>query len=116
MTKSQWEIWDYPFYFGTHPVVLISRTARCATKKLVNVLKCGSSRATSPPKPLDVILDEEDGLDWKTVCDCELIYLIDASKLTARRGTVTVERRREIVEKLVAANDWIKVHGRQYKV
>jgi hypothetical protein len=46
-------------------------------------------------------LDEADGLDWETLCKCDLVYAAPKGQLTKRRGAVTQERRRAIAERLI---------------
>lgn len=42
------------------------------------------------------LLDEADGLAWKTLCRCDLLYTI----LKFRLGDVSAERRRDIAKKI----------------
>ncbi len=54
-----------------------------------------------------MLLDEADGLDWETLCKCDLFHLVLKSKLTDQRGQVTPERRRTIIRMINRCNDWI---------
>jgi hypothetical protein len=97
-----WDIWTGDI-FGPHPVVLISCQARIDAKPEVMVLKCttmqpGTGRAA---KENETLLDEADGMDWKTVCRCDLLFAVPKGALTNRRGSVTFERRREIARKII---------------
>ena len=94
--KDQFEVWRFNFPDkGEHPVVLISHPDFCA-RAVVNVLYCTSQRQSRPPKPFEVMLDAEDGLDRETFCDCSLYYAVPAAALFGKRGRVTLERRRAI--------------------
>lgn len=74
---KQWEIFTFDFDpEGAHPVVVISSNARVRLKDRVNVLICSSQRANRPPKATEVVLDTADGLDWPTLCKCDLSYLV----------------------------------------
>ena len=72
-----------------------------ANRPQVNVLLCSSQPAKRPAGPAEVILDNADGLDWATLCKCDLIYSVDKVQLSNHRGEVTLERRREIARRVV---------------
>lgn len=55
------------------------------------------------PKPTEAVLDESDGLDWKTMVRCDRIHLLPKDKFQEKKGTVTEERRHRIARKLVEA-------------
>jgi hypothetical protein len=61
-----------------HPAVLISNDETCQNADIeeVNALICASARVNRPPKPTEEILDEADGLDWKTMVRCDRIDLL----------------------------------------
>jgi hypothetical protein len=44
------------------------------------------------------MLDEADGLDWETLCECDVVYAAPKTELVKRRGSVTAERRRAIAK------------------
>ncbi len=99
--KTQFEVWRYNFPTkGEHPVILISHPDRCARSDVVNVLYCTSQRQSRPPKPFEVLLDEADGMDWETFCDCSLMYAVPAAGLFNKRGQVGPVRRNSIRDKL----------------
>ncbi len=99
--KTQFEVWDCVFpKKGLHPVVLVSHPDRCARAQVLNVLFCTSQRQSRKPYPFEVMLDMEDGLSWETFCDCSILWSIDVPLLTAKRGNVTLARRRAIREKV----------------
>ena len=56
-----------------------------------------------------MILDEADGLDWPTLCKCDLLYDVDKSELSQPRGSVTPLRRRKLIEKVIACFGWTAV-------
>ena len=51
----------------------------------------------------EIILDEADGLDWETLCKCDVVYAAPKTALTKRRGSVGTERRRAIAERVISA-------------
>jgi len=99
--------WDiYLFAFdrgGPHPAVVISGEERCFNPDIetVNALLCTSAKLNRGPKPTEIILDESDGLDWKTAVRCDVIYLLEKSSLGELRGTVTQLRRKIVARKIV---------------
>jgi hypothetical protein len=99
-----WDIytWSFPDA-GAHPAVILGTEERIRTKPKVNVLLCSSHRATRRPELHEVILDQADGLDWATLCKCDLLYAVPAVQLSARRGTVTPARRAQIAERVIRA-------------
>ena len=100
--KDQFEVWRYRFpeKGGEHPVVLISHPDICARSKVVNVLFCTSQRQGRRPHPFEVMLNGADGMDWETFCDCTCMFAVASAELFGKRGRVTLERRRQIREKL----------------
>jgi mRNA-degrading endonuclease toxin of MazEF toxin-antitoxin module len=97
-----WEIYGADI-FGEHPCVLVSAQKRIDRKAYVVVLKCTTLRGGSvfTPNELETVLDEADGLDWKTRVQCDLMFTVEKSSLTRRRGEVSFERRREIARKMI---------------
>lgn len=86
-----------------HPAVVISNDETCTNPDVheVNVLICTSARATRSAKVTEILLDEADGLDWKTLVRCDKIYLLTKSAFSERKGCVTKERRHLIGRKIV---------------
>ena len=103
-----WEIWtwNFPENIGRHPAVIVSSAARAGRKPLVEILRCTSQKAGRSAQPGEVLLDRADGLDWETLCRCDLLWLVEKAKLTGKRGSVTRIRRRQIVDKINAALGW----------
>lgn len=98
-----WEIysWQAPGWPEPHPAVIISEENRVALKPQINILLCSTKETKRAAGPTEVILDSADGLDWATLCKCDLIYSVEKSQLSNRRGEVALERRREIARKVI---------------
>ena len=62
---------------------------------------CASAAVNREPKLAEVVLDEIDGLDWKTVVRCDKIHLLPKVQFDDRKGNVTEERRHLIARKIV---------------
>ena len=102
-----WDIYTYDFHeAGPHPAVIVSHPDRVAHAPWVNVLICTTQRANRPPKEHEVLLNGADGLDWETLCRCDLLWLVEKEKLSGKRGSVTRVRRRQIIDKINAAMGW----------
>lgn len=97
-----WEIYTADI-FGEHPCVLISCQPRIDAKPEVVVLGCRTMRPANErePRANEVLLDEADGLDLKTLCRCDLLFTVEKIKLGRRRGIVTLSRRKEISRKVI---------------
>jgi mRNA-degrading endonuclease toxin of MazEF toxin-antitoxin module len=104
-----WDIYSYtpPGWPAPHPAVIVSHPDRVANKPDVTILMCSSRGATRPPKSFEVVLDTSDGLEWPTLCKCDLLYAVQKSDLGQYRGTVTLERKRRIVETINRSNGWV---------
>ena len=101
---KQWDIFLFPFdKERRHPAVIISNDETCQNPDLeeVNALLCTSARLNRGPKPTEEVLDQSDGLDWKTMVRCDRIHLLPKDKFQEQKGTVTQERRHRIARKLV---------------
>ncbi|MBI2926205.1 MAG: hypothetical protein HYY24_10935 [Verrucomicrobia bacterium] len=79
---------------------------RAERKQVVEVLLCSTQRGGTVAGLHEVVLDTEDGLDWKTFCRCDLIYSVPRDDLRDRRGLATLERRRDIVRKIIWSHGW----------
>ena len=101
-------MWQPPGWPEPHPSVVISHSDRAARKPVVEVVLCATRRADRKATPAEIVLDEADGLDWKTVCHCDLIYAVPRAELEkkARKGQVTPERQRHLIRTLLAAHGW----------
>jgi len=99
-----WDIYTFEFPgVEAHPAVILGTEARLANKPKVNVLFCSSRRASRDAEAMEIILDDADGLDWKTLCKCDLGFAAPKEQLTRKRGSVTIERRRQIAERVIRA-------------
>jgi hypothetical protein len=49
----------------------------------------------------EVVLDQADGLNWETLCKCDVIYAAPKTELVKQRGSVTADRRRAIAERVI---------------
>ena len=101
---KQWDIIMFPFSKEKrHPAVIISNGETCENDDLeeVNALLCTSAEVNRPPKPTEEVLDEADGLDWKTMVRCDRIHLLPKAQFAERKGRVTEERRHLIARKIV---------------
>ncbi len=103
---NAWEIWTFDPGFGDHPAVIVSAQDRAARKPLVEIILCSTERASGVPNAGEVALDAADGLNWETLCRCNLIHSVDRDLLHTRRGLVTTERKREIVRVIVGCHGW----------
>jgi hypothetical protein len=104
-----WDIlsWQPPGWPETHPAVIVSHPDRVTNKPEVNILMCSSKEAARPAKAHEVILDRSDGLNWPTLCRCDLFFLVNKADLRNQRGTVSPERRRAIIATMNRANGWV---------
>jgi len=104
-----WDIFSYtpPGFPGPHPAVIISHPDRVARKPVVSILACSSHRAGRPADTNEVILDKADGLDWPTLCFCDIFYSVPKADLRDQRGHVTEERRLEIIRTINRSNGWV---------
>ena len=101
---KQWDIWSFPFTEGAHPVVIVSPDEICANADFreVNVLFCATHRPINrAPKGFEVILDETDGLNWRTAVRCHKLLFVPKAILTNHLGSVSLLRRREVARKIV---------------
>lgn len=101
---NQWDIYFFPFSKERrHPAVILSNDETCHNPDIeeVNALICTSARANREPKATEEVLDESDGLDWKTMVRCDRIYLLPKRNLQEQKGTVTTQRRRQVARKII---------------
>ena len=100
---NSWDIFDYDWPWGKHPAVIVSNRLRVHLKQQVVVLSC----RTLPPaqrreaKANETILNSEDGMNWPTLCRCDLLWTVEKSALKNQRGMVCEERRRDIARKII---------------
>jgi mRNA-degrading endonuclease toxin of MazEF toxin-antitoxin module len=101
-----WEIWTYDPGYGDHPAVIISHPDRVANKPNIEFLLCSSQQANRGPMPTEVLLDQADGLNWETLCKCDLVRSDEKTKLHTQRGRVSPERRIQIVRNIIRSHGW----------
>jgi mRNA-degrading endonuclease toxin of MazEF toxin-antitoxin module len=88
-----------------HPAIIISNDETCQNLDIeeVNALLCTSAKVNRGPKPTEEVLDEADGLDWKTMVRCDRVHLLPKAQFDDRKGNVTEERRYFIARKIIEA-------------
>lgn len=86
-----------------HPAVIISNDETCQNPDIeeVNALLCTSARMNRGPKTTEEVLDEADGLDWKTMVRCDRIHLLPKAGFDSQKGCVTEERRHLVARRIV---------------
>jgi mRNA-degrading endonuclease toxin of MazEF toxin-antitoxin module len=101
---KQWDIFMFPFSKERrHPAVIISNNETCQNPDIeeVNALLCTSAEVNRGPKLTEEVLDEADGLDWKTMVRCDRVHLLPKARFDNYKGSVTEERRHFIARKIV---------------
>src|SRR5258708_2792409 len=101
---KQWDIWMFPFSRERrHPAIIISNDETCQNGDVeeLNALLCTSAKVNRGPKPTEEVLDDVDGLDWKTMVRCDRIYLLPKTQFEDRKGSVSGGRRHLIARKIV---------------
>lgn len=103
---KQWDIFMFPFSKERrHPAVIISNDETCQNPDIeeVNALLCTSAHVNRGPKTIEEVLDEADGLDWKTLVRCDRVHLLPKARFDDYKGSVTEERRYFIARKIIEA-------------
>jgi mRNA-degrading endonuclease toxin of MazEF toxin-antitoxin module len=103
---KQWDVYQYRFEKeGLHPAVILSNDERGYHTDLeaVNALLRTSAKLNREPRKHEVILDDSDGLDWKTAVRCDVMYLLPKSGFERHQGSVSPIQRREVARKIVQA-------------
>jgi len=102
------EIWSWqpPHWKEAHPAVIVSHPDRAAGKDMVEILMCSTQRATRAPRNHEFILDQAEGLDWPTLCKCDLIWAVPREELKQHRGVVSFTRRGPLVRTMIGAHGW----------
>jgi hypothetical protein len=104
-----WDIRLFEFETeGAHPAIIISGIERCENpdNAVVNALLCTRARLNRAPKRNEIILDESDGLDWKTAVRCDIMYMLRKDRFGAVRGCVSRVRQRAITRKIIECLRW----------
>ena len=89
-----------------HLAVIVSHASRAGHKPVVEVLMCATQKAGRAAQPGEMLLDEADGLEWPTICKCDLIYAVPRLELKNRRGQISPARRAQLIRTLIAAHAW----------
>ena len=95
----QWDIYSFEFAEGTHPAVILSPDEQCVDPNILNlnILFASSVRPVVRPAKLhEVMLDQADGLQWKTAVRCNRIHYVMKTALTQPRGHVSPLRQQQI--------------------
>ncbi len=92
-----------------HPCVVVSHWSRAENKDPVEVVMCSTKRAGRAPEPNEIILDQADGMDWPTICKCDLIHTVPKAELKFWRGSVSTPRRHALVRTMIASHGWPEV-------
>jgi mRNA-degrading endonuclease toxin of MazEF toxin-antitoxin module len=98
--------WQPPGWNEPHPCVVVSHPDRSARKDPVEVVMCSTKRATRTPEAHEIVLDQADGLDWPTLCKCDLIYAVRVPDLKTQKGRLSEVRRSQLARTIVAAHGW----------
>jgi len=101
--------WKPPEWIEAHPAVIVSHPDRVSRKPDVEVLLCSTQRAQRQAEHHEIILDKADGLDWPTICKCDMIYAVPREELTQYKGQVSDLRRAPLVRALIAGHGWAAV-------
>jgi len=101
--------WQPPGWSEPHPVVIVSHPSRASKKPVVEMLVCSTKRAGREAEPHEIILDQADGMDWPTLCRCDLIYAAERNQVSKFKGRVSETRRGQLVRTMIAAHGWAAV-------
>ena len=102
----RWEIFEAEIPPGMkHPVVVFSPDSVCSFAGIdwINVLLCSSIKPAERIAETEVGLDNADGLQKFTGCQCHMLWHIKKSRLVSKLGEVSLERRAHIKRKLKTA-------------
>ena len=102
MKLRQWEIWKDrpPGFEKDHWFVIVSGQERLDSPlhRQINGLACFTSRDEAGKT--DVRLNSADGFAAPTVCQCDLLFFLDKTRLHSPLGIVSWERQQQIKSKL----------------
>src|SRR5688572_9632716 len=94
-----------------HPCIVVSHKSRAESKDPVEVVMCSTQRATRDAQIHEVIHDQADGMDWPTICKCDLIHTVPKSELKRRRGSVSPTRQQALVRTIISSHGWPEIHA-----
>ena len=102
MKIRQWDVWKCrPEGFSRdHWFVIVSNQERLDSTRhgQINGLACFTLRGE--PLKTDLRLNGADGFDAPTVCQCDLLYFLDKTKLHSLIGPVSWERQLQLKSKI----------------
>jgi hypothetical protein len=102
MNIRQWAIYKArpPGFERDHWFVIISGQERLDSSRTnqINGLACFTLRGD--PLKTDVRLNGADGFEHATVCQCDLVYFLEKSKIHSPLGIISWERQQQIKNKL----------------
>ena len=102
MKARQWEIWKGrpPGFENDHWFVIVSGQERLDNPRhrQINGLACFTLRGEAGK--IDVRLNRADGFETPTVCQCDLLFFLDKTRLHSPLGAVSWERQQQIKSKL----------------
>ena len=102
MKIRQWEVWKCrpPGFEKDHWFVIVSGQERLdsARHQQINGLACFTLRGET--LKTDVRLNGADGFESLTVCQCDLLFFLDKTRLHSPLGVVSWERQQQIKSKL----------------
>lgn len=102
MKIRQWEVWKGrpPGFEKDHWFVVVSGQERLDSPhhSQANGLACFTLRGQ--PLRTDVRLNGADGFSVPTVCQCDLLYFLDKTKLHSPLGLVSWERQQQIKSRI----------------
>ena len=103
MTIRRWEVWKArpSGIQQEHWFVILAGDERLLSSShgQINGLACFTLRGAV--RSTDVRLNSADGFPAATVCQCDLIYLLEKSNLHSHLGMVSHERQQAIKRKLI---------------
>ena len=103
LALQQWDVVTVrvnPTDRDEHPVVVLSPTEVCVGANNINILYGSTKRPAVPVKPHQILLDKADGCEHLTVVNCNFFPVVNKAAITRRLGSVSVNRRRQLHQKL----------------
>jgi hypothetical protein len=88
-----------------HPAIVLAclDVLRDGKQPRVNVVTCTKRPPAYDNRPHQVLLNGADGLEFPSLVDCSMVYVVMKSKVMRTVGSVSFERRKEIARKVRGA-------------
>lgn len=87
-----------------HPAIILSPNEVAGGRwPKVNVIYGTTKRPAEAVQPGQILLDEADGCDHLTVFDCVFFPVVKKSLITAKLGSVSSNRRRQLHQTIAGA-------------